>query len=441
MEIRSLEQLQSNTFPHVSRITISAQLSAFPKELFLYTETLEILDLSNNKLDHVPDEIVRFKKLKILFLSNNRFTTFPLILGQCRSLSMIGFKSNAISFIPEHAFPETLQWLILTNNAVERIPASIGNCKPLEKVALAGNQLKYLPEELSACKNLALLRISANRFETLPGWLLQMPKLAWLAYSGNPCSVILKEKALPAVAWKNLKIMETLGEGASGVISKAEITTGEFKGHHSVALKLFKGEVTSDGYPEDEMKLSSLLPAHHNLVKVLGRISEHPQHKEGLIFELIPAGYRNLGLPPSFSTCSRDTFKEGTTFKLKEIFSVLTAVASVARRLHEHGIMHGDLYAHNTLINDAGHAIFGDFGAATAYPVSSAHAKSLERLEVRAFGNMVEDLLNHLHPEEKNSEQVHGLFQLKEICLLHEVLLRPDFNYILEKLEGSGKTR
>jgi len=439
MEIRSLDQLHSNTFPHVSRISISAQLTSFPKALFLYTETLEILDLSNNLLDHVPETIARFKKLRILFLSNNRFTAFPLILGQCRSLSMIGFKSNAISYIPEHAFPETLRWLILTDNAVERLPASIGNCRPLEKVALAGNKLSHLPEELSACKNLALLRISANQFETLPEWLLLMPKLAWLAYSGNPCSVIRKENPLPAIAWKNLKILETLGEGASGVISKAEITSGEFEGHHTVALKLFKGEVTSDGYPEDEMKLSSLLPAHNHLVKVLGRISGHPDKKEGLIFELIPAGYRNLGLPPSFSTCSRDTFQEGTAFTLKDILSVLTAVASVALRLHEHGIMHGDLYAHNTLINDAGHAIFGDFGAATSYAVSSERAKSLERLEIRAFGNMAEDLLNHLHAEDKNSEQVRELLQLKEICLLDEVLLRPDFRHVLEKLEGIKK--
>jgi len=439
MEIRSLEQLQSNTFPHVSRITLSAQLSSFPKELFLYTETLEILDLSNNLLDHVPDEIIRFKKLKILFLSDNRFTTFPLILGQCRSLSMIGFKSNAISHIPEHAFPETLQWLILTNNKIEHIPASIGKCKPLEKVALAGNTLKHLPEEMSACKNLALLRISANNFDALPDWLLMMPKLAWLAYSGNPCSLIKQERTLAATDWKNLRILETLGEGASGVISKTELKSGDIEGHHTVALKLFKGEVTSDGYPEDEMKLSSLLPVHHNLVKVLGKISGHPEKKQGLIFELIPAGYRNLGLPPSFDTCSRDTFREGTVFKLMEILSVLTAVADVALRLHENGIMHGDLYAHNTLINDAGHTIFGDFGAATAYAVSSKRAKNLERLEVRAFGNMMEDLLNQLHPEEKNSELVHELLKLKDICLLPEVLLRPDFKHICERLEGLEK--
>lgn len=436
MEIRSLEQLQSNTFPHVSRITISAGLSAFPKELFLYAETLEILDLSNNLLDHIPDEIVRFKKLRILFLSNNRFTAFPLILGQCASLSMIGFKSNAISYIPEQAFPESLRWLILTDNRVERIPASIGRCRPLEKVALAGNQLTELPEEMAACENLALLRISANRFDSLPHWLLSMPKLAWLAYSGNPCSQITTEKHLDTVSWTEIKLLETLGEGASGVISKAEINSGVFKGEHRVALKLFKGEVTSDGYPQDEMKLSSLLPHHRNLVKVLGKLKEHPDNKDGLIFELIPAGYRNLGLPPSFSTCSRDTFREGTVFRINEILSVVKAVADVALALHAQGIMHGDLYAHNTLINDKGHTIFGDFGAATAYHTSGDKAKSLERLEVRAFGNLMDDLLSRLHAEDRNSELVRGLYQLKKICLLDEVLLRPDFRHVCEKLEG-----
>lgn len=430
MEIRSLEQLLSNTFPHVTRISISAQLHSFPEELFLYQESLEILDLSNNLLEAVPEEIIRFKKLKILFLSNNRFTKFPSILGQCQSLSMIGFKSNQISFIPEHAFPESLRWLILTDNKLEQIPSSIGICEPLEKVALAGNKLKSLPPEMAACKNLALLRISANNFQELPAWLLSMPKLAWLAWSGNPCSVIRQERQLPEIAWTHLEVMETLGEGASGVISKAFLHDTEKPDQQTIALKLFKGEVTSDGYPEDEMKLSSLLPVHTNLVKVLGKICGHPENRDGLIFELIPEGYKNLGLPPSFRTCSRDTFKEGTVFLLEDILHVLKAIAQVCMELHANGIMHGDLYAHNTLIHHKGHTIFGDFGAATAYNRHDTVSSSLERLEVRAFGNLVDDLLSHLHPEEKNSETIHKLHELRKICLVREVLLRPDFAHI-----------
>ena len=290
--------------------------------------------------------------------------------------------------------PETLQWLILTDNRVESIPASISKCSPLEKVAFAGNRLKTLPKEMANCKNLALLRISANQFRELPTWLLSMPKLAWLAYSGNPCSKAhTNETLLPEINWTDLKLLEVLGQGASGIISKAELDAGN-EGPKMVAVKVFKGEVTSDGYAEDEMSISSLLPVHPNLVSVLGKLAGHPEEKDGLVFELIPAGYRNLGLPPSFRTCSRDTFKEGTLFTTKDILSVLKAIADVSLQLHSNGVMHGDLYTHNTLINDEGDTIFGDFGAATAYDISNDGAKSLERIEVLAFGNMADDLLD-----------------------------------------------
>lgn len=435
MEIHSLEQLKSNTFPHVTRITISEHLRVFPKEIVQYADSLEILDLSNNQLEEVPEEIVRMKKLRILFLSNNRFHKFPVVLGRCPALSMIGFKSNYIHSVPEDAFPETLRWLILTDNRISELPASIGHCRPLEKVALAGNRLRTLPEEMASCRNLALLRISANDFNELPAWLLTMPRLAWLAYSGNPCSLKPKANSLKTIHWPQLKLLELLGQGASGMIYKAEATPGALDAHRLVAVKVFKGEVTSDGYPADEMELSSLLPQHPNLVEVLGRISGHPEQKEGLVFSLIPPGYRNLGLPPNFSSCSRDTFLPGTTFRLKQVIAILKAIGSVALGLHANGLLHGDLYAHNTLVNDANHAIFGDFGAATAYDIASEDAKRLERLEVRAFGNLMEDLLNEVHAEDRNAEAMRQLHQLKTICLLDEVLLRPGFRHITEKLD------
>ncbi len=437
MEINSLEQLRSGNFKDVKKIKISAALTEFPKELFEFTETLEILDLSSNLLRSLPGEMVQFKTLKILFFSDNLFTEFPLILGQCTALSMIGFKANNINFIPEHAFPETLQWLILTNNQIERLPSSIGKCLPLQKVALAGNNLKSLPDEMANCKNLQLLRISANQFTELPPWLLEMPKLAWLAYSGNPCTYVNNvSKKLPQINWSSVALMEQLGEGASGVISKAQLKESNFgSGKEYVAVKVFKGEVTSDGYPEDEMKISTEIPNHKNLVTVLGKIYDHPEHKNGLIFELISPAYKNLGMPPSFATCSRDTFKEGTRFTFTGILKILRSIASACIQLHLNGIMHGDLYAHNTLIDDQANTLFGDFGAATPYDLRENNAKLLERIEVRAFGYMIDDLLNHLDVNDKDLDSVTKLIELKNICLLEEVLLRPDFNHIARYLE------
>tara|TARA_B110000211_G_C13950811_1_gene496101 strand:+ start:68 stop:262 length:195 start_codon:yes stop_codon:yes gene_type:complete len=60
--------------------------------------------------------------------------------------------------------------------------------------------------------------------------------------------------------------------------------------------------------------------------------------------------------------------------------------------LHSKEINHGDLYHHNILIDKSADCLLGDFGAATFYNVDSAVAPLIERMEVRAFGCLVEDV-------------------------------------------------
>jgi serine/threonine protein kinase len=56
--------------------------------------------------------------------------------------------------------------------------------------------------------------------------------------------------------------------------------------------------------------------------------------------------------------------------------------------------MHGDLYAHNILIDPVhGQAQLGDFGAATRLPVDQSElSQRLQALEVRALGCLLEEL-------------------------------------------------
>lgn len=59
--------------------------------------------------------------------------------------------------------------------------------------------------------------------------------------------------------------------------------------------------------------------------------------------------------------------------------------------------MHGDLYGHNILHCGQGRAVIGDFGAASFYqPTDEATATALERLEVRAFGCLLEELVERI---------------------------------------------
>jgi len=429
--MHTLSQLQSGQLLGSKRLKLSCELSEFPKEIFDLAETLEILDLSCNKLSSLPADFAKLKHLKIAFFSDNFFTEYPTVLADCPKLEMVGFKANQISTISSEAISSNLRWLILTNNRIEAIPTSIGKCIRLQKCMLAGNRLKTLPAAMANCTNLELLRISVNQFEELPNWLLKLPKLSWLAFASNPfCASWQKSNALDEIDWHEFELKEQLGEGASGNISKAFWTDKQL----DVAVKVFKGEVTSDGLPSDEMNATISAGKHPNLVSVLGKLKNHPDQKQGLVFGLIPPRYKNLGQPPSFESCTRDNYIEGTTFSSETILEISKGMASVCAHLHANGLSHSDFYAHNILIDEKNHALLGDFGAGVSYDTNSDLAPYLERLEVRAFGCLLDDLLTHASANDNSSTTIRQIDLLKEDCFQKEVQLRPSFESIYKRL-------
>lgn len=385
-----LEQLQEGLLKGATSFKHAGNLKEFPRELFELEDTLELLDLSNNQLSELPTDFGRFKKLKIAFFSDNLFTELPKVLGDCPNLTMIGFKSNLIENVSEESLPKQLQWLILTNNKIKKLPNSIGNCEKMQKVALAGNKIKELPSSMANCKNLELLRISANELEELPLWLIELPRLTWLAFSGNPCTYKPNfSNEIDEIDWAKIEPKEILGQGASGIISKAILRDEK---EEEVAIKIFKGEVTSDGYPEDELATCLAVGSHSNLVPLRGKIVNHSEGKEGIVLELIPPSYKVLGNPPSFESCTRDVFPADFLLTKVQKENILSGVKSAIEHLHSKGILHGDLYAHNTLYNEEGHAFFGDFGAATFFDLNHPMAELLKKLDYRAFECLVEDL-------------------------------------------------
>ena len=433
--METLNLLQSGQLVGSQRLDLAAGLTHFPAEIFKLADSLEILNLSHNQLNALPDEFACLQQLKILFLSHNNFATLPAVLSQCPKLSMVGFKANRIKTVGEDALPPSVRWLILTDNQIDHLPASIGHLVHLQKLMLAGNRLRSLPDTLANCHNLELIRLAANQLPSLPTWLFTLPRLSWLAYSGNPfCSPTTQQTQLPDIDWAALAIAETLGEGASGVIYKGIWQTQT--GATDVAVKLFKGEVTSDGLPADEMAAYIAAESHPNLVSVLGRLCNHPAGKAGLVFAFIPPSYQNLGQPPNFETCTRDTYPPDTQFSVPVILQITQGIAAVVAHLHSKGIMHGDLYAHNILVNETGDSLLGDFGAACFYDRTDQFlAAGLEPLEVRAFGCLLEDLLDRCKTVNSMEQTIcDRLRQLQQNCLLPTPAMRPPFTQICKIL-------
>ncbi len=465
--METLALLESGQLAGCKELKLTGNLGEFPQAVFDLADSLELLVLSGNQLSYLPDNFDRLQRLKILFLNNNQFTEFPAVLANCPNLSMISFKGNQIKKISDRALSPMLRWLVLTDNQIAHLPPSIGKLHRLQKLMLAGNQLEELPPAMANCRSLELIRLSANRLQTLPQWLLSLPRLSWLAYAGNPLAEKrthskptphpaeqlfeqLSPEPLPIVDETAVECHHILGEGASGIIYQGLWTAPSPP--VSVAIKIFKGEVTSDGWPIDEKLACIAAGAHPHLVTAIAQLAPRKSDgKAGLLFSLIPANYKNLGNPPSLETCTRDTYHPETSFSLPVVLQIAQGIAAAVAHLHTKGIMHGDLYAHNILVNDGGEAFLGDFGAASFYKAANKKlakdlgedlgeewGRSLERLESRAFGCLLEDLLDHcdLETNPRRADEVakSGLRDLQHSCLQETPAMRPLFAEICEQL-------
>ena len=435
--MHTLAQLRAGQLAGATRLDLAAGLTEFPPEIFDLADTLEVLNLSGNRLAALPADLGRLHRLRVLFCSDNLFTEMPAVLGQCPQLSMVGFKANQIRRLPAEALTPALRWLILTDNQLESLPPELGQCYQLQKLMLAGNRLTHLPNALAACTRLELLRIAANRFEALPTWLLALPRLAWLAYAGNPFCAEAEAAALArhpvaAIEWHSLALEEQLGEGASGIIYRA-CWHPLGAPAADVAVKLFKGAVTSDGLPHSEMAACISAGAHPHLIAVRGQITDHPAGAEGLVLELIDPAFGNLAGPPSLASCTRDIYAPGTAFTLGALQRLAHGVASAAAHLHTHGVLHGDLYAHNILNTSDGSCLLGDFGAACFFAPDSPMALALQRLEVRAFACLLEELLARCGAP---AAVLQPLWDLQARCAQPAVGGRPLFAEIREVLAG-----
>ncbi|KAH9883532.1 outer arm dynein light chain 1 [Xylariomycetidae sp. FL2044] len=431
---------------------LSEPLDQFPPEVFHHADTLEHLDLSGTGLSALPDDFGRrLTKLKRAFFSDCRFAVFPPVLASCPSLEMVAFRNNGMTDVPEDSLPPRLRWLILTNNQIASLPRGLGRCTHLQKCMLAGNQLRDLPDEMASCRKLGLLRLSANRIQRLPDWLFEMPELAFLSFAGNPCCVPAANAAaansacsppssgLAEVRWADLETQEVLGQGASGIISKG--LWNAMDESREVAIKLFKGDVTSDGTPLDEMRACITAGSHASLIDPLGQILDHPDGLQGIIMQLIPPSYAVLGQPPSFASCTRDCFSYESQSQLatRQGLRILHSVASAARHLHGRGVCHGDLYAHNILFSHhdrGGHALLGDFGAASVYERGTVY-DNCERLDALAFAHLIEDVWGLVKKPALDESDLGIAMQLASLhrqCSNPIGTERPTFSQICQQL-------
>lgn len=390
-------------------------LAALPSALPVCT-ALRTLDVGGNRALHSLDGVDALVQLRVLFATGCGLG--PALpaggpLSRCSRLRMLSIKENGIHTLDGDALPDTLHWLIAAQNLISEIRAP-HRLSHVRKLMLSHNLLTAdtLEPLLEAAVSLEMLRIACNDLHSLPCAISRHPALAWLALGGNPYAQRqLEARAASADGAAAAPLLtssddpellisdKVLGKG-SGATVKEGVLRGE-----PVAVKLWTAELFSDGDARGEWAVGRLTGACTHVVRTLA-VFQSPQL--GMVLELL-RGARAASGPPTFDTITRDALDAGKdALEPADALYVAVEVGSACTWLHAHGIMHGDVYLHNTLLvrSEATGAAgatgvagakgvstvrLSDFGASTTYD-RAADGHVLERLEVRAFGKLLEDL-------------------------------------------------
>ncbi|KAH0628801.1 hypothetical protein JD844_010344 [Phrynosoma platyrhinos] len=140
------------------------------------TLNLTVLVLSNNKLqeDHIaPRAWIDLPKLEALDLSHNRLAHVPSFLP--RHLKQLTLHHNCIERIPGYVFAHMkpgLEFLHLSHNVLRddgiHAVSFLGLYRSLAELLLDNNQLQSIPRGILNLKGLQVLRLSHNRIRNIP---------------------------------------------------------------------------------------------------------------------------------------------------------------------------------------------------------------------------------------------------------------------------------
>uniref|UniRef100_A0A5F8A3K0 Multifunctional ROCO family signaling regulator 1 n=1 Tax=Macaca mulatta TaxID=9544 RepID=A0A5F8A3K0_MACMU len=166
------------------------QLTAFPRQL-LQLVALEELDVSSNRLRGLPEDISALCALKILWLSGAELGTLPAGFCELASLESLMLDNNGLQALPaQFSRLQRLKMLNLSSNLLEEFPAALLPLAGLEELYLSRNQLTSVPSLISGLGRLLTLWLDNNRIRYLPDSIVELTGLEELVLQGNQIAVL-----------------------------------------------------------------------------------------------------------------------------------------------------------------------------------------------------------------------------------------------------------
>ncbi|GFR44942.1 hypothetical protein Agub_g6030, partial [Astrephomene gubernaculifera] len=146
---------------------------------------LVVLNASDNEIETLAEGITP-DHLGVLNLSFNRLTHLPPALGAAPVLQQMYLANNRLTDLPRTFACLPMVDLFLSENLFERLPVAILGMSQLAKLSMACCRLAEVPDALGSVETLKFLDLSFNRLRCLPSGLSRLTALNALNVSFNP---------------------------------------------------------------------------------------------------------------------------------------------------------------------------------------------------------------------------------------------------------------
>lgn len=139
-------------------------------------KTLKKLNLSNNKLQYLPEQLVKLQALMTLNLDNNNLTVLPSGVGNLRCLRNLSVARNKITQVPGSMKRLHLDYLDLSNNSF----------KPISVAAVFPKTLPVCTLKEYAARKVLFARLPYGP-DTVPATVVDYLDYAFYCICGRPC--------------------------------------------------------------------------------------------------------------------------------------------------------------------------------------------------------------------------------------------------------------
>ena len=202
-------------------------LDSIPKQVFEpeLAKKLRTLDLSGNKLAHIPAQLATLTELKTLNLDGNKLVAGTLsVVAKLSKLQKLSVSGNRLGQMPadQHKknqvaspdvmlppLPSTLKEVAMAQNSLQSIPQSLvsKSLQRLEKVDLSGNQLASV-DSLWVLSNLVEIQLDDNVIVSLPPEMGTLKKLKVLSLRNNAITATSQPQPLPAALFTDTPLID-----------------------------------------------------------------------------------------------------------------------------------------------------------------------------------------------------------------------------------------